>query len=302
MVWTAQMLLFFFLYACLGWMVEVAFAAITTGKLVNRGFLNGPVCPIYGFGMVSLVLLCRDFEDRYFPVFLTGLVVCTLIELVGGWALYKIYHARWWDYSNYRFNLGGYICPQFSFLWGLGSVVMICFVHRGVERLVLLLPTVALFILAGLFLAVFAVDVCVSGAAAMGLNRYLAEIDQLRAALRTTSDRLTVVIGTRAITADELLDEQRLQLMLASMEGRENAEELREQLADLAHQIAALREKMEKISRERFFGGAGRLLQAFPDMKTALHAESLAEMRQYTSKLRVAAKAARDAAKNAVRR
>ena len=121
----------FFLYGFIGWGVEVVYAAVKTHKLVNRGFLCGPICPIYGFGMVgliysvSLIPMPDSGSMSAVAIFFIGMILTTAIELVGGWALFKIYHIRWWDYSNMKFNLGGYICPQFSLLWGLGSVLMI---------------------------------------------------------------------------------------------------------------------------------------------------------------------------------
>lgn len=133
-------LYWFFLYGFIGWGVEVVYAAIKAHKLVNRGFLCGPICPIYGFGMVgliysvSLIPMPDSGSTSAVSIFFIGMILTTAIELVGGWALFKIYHIRWWDYSNMKFNLGGYICPQFSLLWGLGSVLMIKVVHPLLAR------------------------------------------------------------------------------------------------------------------------------------------------------------------------
>ena len=88
---------FFFVYAFLGWCVEVAYAAITTRELVNRGFLNGPICPIYGCGMAAVLTLLLPLQDNLLILFAGGMLLTTLIELVGGWALYKLFHTRWWD-------------------------------------------------------------------------------------------------------------------------------------------------------------------------------------------------------------
>ena len=110
-------------------------------------------------------------------VFFIGMALTTAIELVGGWALFKIYHIRWWDYSNMKFNLGGYICPQFSLLWGLGSVLMIKVFHPLLARGSNPMPFKVMLILDIVLLLIFAVDVGVSTAAAIGLNKYLREID-----------------------------------------------------------------------------------------------------------------------------
>ena len=270
----------FFLYGFIGWGVEVVYAAVKTHALVNRGFLCGPICPIYGFGMVgliysvSLIPLPDSGSMSAVAIFFIGMILTTAIELVGGWALFKIYHIRWWDYSNMKFNLGGYICPQFSLLWGLGSVLMIKVVHPLLARGSSPMPFNIMLIVDVVLLVLFVVDVAASTAAAIGLNKYLREIDELRAKLRVTSDKLTTVLGTGAMTADTILDEQKLQLALAKLEGRENADVLR---AELTVRAAALREKLTAAEHDHL--GTRRLLRAFPDMKSLNYADTLAATR-----------------------
>ena len=290
----------FFLYGCIGWAVEVVYAAIKEHKLVNRGFLCGPICPIYGFGMVglvysvSLIPMPSSGSMSAVAIFFIGMILTTAIELVGGWALFKVYRIRWWDYSNMKFNLGGYICPQFSLLWGLGSVLMIKVVHPLLARASHPMPFKAMLILDIVLFIFFVVDVIVSTAAAIGLNKYLREIDELRARLRVTSDKLTTVLGTSAMTADTILDEQKLQLALAKLEGRENAAELR---AEITARVGDLREKLTAADHD--FIGAHRLLRAFPDMKSLNYADTLAATRAAMFRLRELAAAAKEKIKKA---
>ena len=291
-------LYWFFLYGFIGWGVEVVYAAIKEHKLVNRGFLCGPICPIYGFGMVglvysvSLIPMPDSGSMSAAAIFFIGMILTTAIELVGGWALFKIYHIRWWDYSNMKFNIGGYICPQFSLLWGLGSVIMVKLVHPALAKASSPLPLNVLVPIEAATLAFFVVDLIVSAAAATGLNKKLKEIDELRARLRVTSDKLTTVLGTGAMTADTILDEQKLQLALAKLEGRENADVLR---AELTIRAAALREKLTAAEHDHI--GARRLLRAFPDMKSLNYADTLAATRAAMLRLRELAAAAKDAAR-----
>ena len=288
----------FFLYGCIGWCVEVVYAAVKEHKLVNRGFLCGPICPIYGFGMVGLVYsvqlipLPDSGSMSAVSIFFIGMVLTTAIELVGGWVLYKLYHIRWWDYSKMKYNLGGYICPQFSLLWGLGSVLMIKVVHPLLARGSNPMPFRVMLILDIVLLIIFVGDVIVSTAAAIGLNKYLSEIDELRARLRVTSDKLTTVLGTGAMTADTVLDEQKLQLALAKLEGRENAAELR---AEATARVAELREKLAAVDRHPL--STRRLLRAFPDMKSLNYAETLAATRTAVIRLRELAAAAKETAR-----
>ena len=290
---------FFFVYAFLGWCVEVAYAAITTRELVNRGFLNGPICPIYGCGMTVMIAVLGRFTmpssdmawyQNVLVAFFGGMVITTLVELVGGYILYKVFHTRWWDYSMYRFNLGGFICPQFSLLWGLGSVLLMVVVHPLLSKPSAAIPTLVLIWLDVIFGGLFLADLIVSAIQAVGFSKQLARIDELRKAMRTTSDALTEVIGTSAMTMDTLLDEQKLQLTLAAMEGATNAAELRDQLRELAGKAGTLRDTTIRLSKQRFFG-TGRLLRAFPDMVPDRR-EALASLRVGLTKATARAKAA----------
>ena len=298
----ARTVYWFFVYGLLGWCAEVIFAAVKEHRLVNRGFLCGPICPIYGFGMVALLYAARALGAPGLPlsvpvVFVVGGVLTTLLELVAGWGLYRLFRIRWWDYTGIPFNLGGYICPQFSLLWGLGSVVMVKGLHPLLARLGDRIPLQALLLLDLILLLVFAVDTAASAAAAAGLDRKLKEIDELRARLRRTSDRLTELLGTGAMTADTLLDEQKLQLALARMERRDDAEALREELTTHA---AALRARLREMDLDRF--GARRLLRAFPRMRSLRYGETLAATREALRTLARRAREARQAARDAAKR
>lgn len=279
-----QYIAFFFAYAILGWCVEVAFAAVNTRQLVNRGFLNGPACPIYGFGMVGLLAVLGPWQNNVAAVFVVAAVLATLVELVAGYALYKLFHTRWWDYTKFRGNLGGFICPRFSLLWGLGGVLVIRLVHPPVAAAVQAIPPLALAVTDGVLAVGFAVDVGISFAQAAGLERRLKRLKDFSAALRLLSDAMTDKIGTGAMTVDTLLDEQKLQLMLAAMEGRENTAALRQQLLEMADRARAVRAEVERLARQEHFG-EGRLLRAFPHMQAPRYDEVLTRLRTATARL-----------------
>ena len=294
-VW--QYIFFFFLYSMLGWISEVIFAALDTGKLVNRGFLNGPLCPIYGSGMVAILFLIGRWADNVFVVFFGGMLITTLVELIGGIILYRAFHTRWWDYSDQPFNLGGYICLKFSLMWGLGSILLVMVFHPLIEKPVLSIPETPLVVIDLVLLALFAVDLGLSIAAAIGLNKRMTQIEEARSAMRVLSDKLTEVVGTSALNADELLDEQKLQLALARMEGRDNMEQLRTEFeARAAEATARYRAAVNQLEQNTRFG-PGRLLKAFPRMKSRDHADTVARLRARAGTL---AQRARKAVKEAV--
>ena len=221
-----QTLAYFLIYSCLGWCLEVVYAAVTTGKLVNRGFLNGPVCPIYGFGMVIVLYALTPLVDNTL-LYLGGVILPSALELVGGWALYKLYRTRWWDYSDYPFNIGGYICLEFCLLWGVGTLVVMRIVHPIIAGLVAMVPTLVGVILMCILYAVYATDVVATAIAASTLADTLDTMEKLGDSIHAVSDAMTELLGTTAMTADQKMDESRLQLKLAAAEARDNVPKLK---------------------------------------------------------------------------
>lgn len=130
----------FFIYSFCGWCIEVAFVAVTVGKVENRGFLNGPICPIYGCGMLSVLAALMPVRGKWFLLFLGGMIICSAVELFGGWILDKIFHMRWWDYTDKPFNIGGYICLGFSIMWGIAVLFAVKFAHPLIWSVVKHLP------------------------------------------------------------------------------------------------------------------------------------------------------------------
>ena len=221
-----QILAYFLIYSCLGWCLEVVYAAATTGQLVNRGFLNGPVCPIYGFGMVIVLFVLTPLEHSALALYIGGVILPSALELVGGWALYKLYHTRWWDYSDKPFNIGGYICLEFSLLWGVGTLVMMKAVHPAIAGMVELIPPLVGFILMCFLYAVYAADVVVTAMAASDLARELDTLENVADSIHAVSDAMTELLGTTAMEADQKMDENRLQLKLAAAEAKDAATKL----------------------------------------------------------------------------
>lgn len=291
-----QAVCLFFLYSFLGWCVEVAFHAVTMGQVINRGFLNGPVCPIYGFGMLGILTLLAPLENSLLLLFLGGICITTAIELVGGWALFKLFHTRWWDYSDLPFNLGGYICAQFSLYWGIGTLLVIKLVHPTVSFLVELLPRGLETILAVAAFIVFMADIALSVSVAVGLDRHLRELDDMRVSFRKGSDLLSERIATRTMADMTRLDESRLQARLAQAEGRETLSDLREEYNALRGEFLAHREEVLAHIRGNAWFGEQRLLKAFPGAKYTRAGEEtpLAQLREELFRTRLDLKIANE--------
>ena len=299
-----QLFWLFLAFSFLGWCLEVAATAVRLGQYRDRGVLHGPLCLVYGITGCLITIALRELSGGWFFLFLFSALYATVVEWIAGHLLEHYSHTRWWDYSMYRFNLGGFICPQFSLLWGLGSVLLMVVVHPLLSKPSAAIPTLVLIWLDVIFGGLFLADLIVSAIQAVGFSKQLARIDELRKAMRTTSDALTEVIGTSAMTMDTLLDEQKLQLTLAAMEGATNAAELRDQLRELAGKAGTLRDATIRLSKQRFFG-TGRLLRAFPDMVPDRR-EALASLRvgltKATARAKAAAKQAVKTGKNAMKK
>ena len=236
-----QVFAYFLIYSCLGWCLEVIYAAVTTGKLIHRGFLNGPVCPIYGFGMVIVLFALTPLSHNLLLLYLGGVILPSALELVGGWALYKLYHTRWWDYSDYPFNIGGYICLEFSLLWGVGTLIVMKLVHPIIADAVAFIPPLVGLILMFLLYVLYAADTIATAFAASDLARDLDALENVADSMHAVSDAMTELLGTNAMAMDQKMDESRLQFKLAAAEARDNAAKLNAREA-----VAAMRAKADE--------------------------------------------------------
>ena len=255
----SEIALLFFIYSFLGWCVEVAFVAVTAGKVTNRGFLNGPVCPIYGCGMIGVLLALLPVEKNIWLLFLGGMVICSAVELFGGWILDKIFHMRWWDYSDEKFNIGGYVCLAFSFMWGMAVVFAVKFVHHPIMAVVKKIPFQIQVIIVVVCGVVFVVDMIVTLKNLIGINKSLGQLDKLAESLHTVGDQLKDVVGNSAITVAEKAEEGMEILDEKTADSREriagvreeSAERIAKQLKELAAKRDAIMESLQKNVKHR---------------------------------------------------
>lgn len=185
-----ELIAMFFIYAFLGWCVEVAYAACRTGHFVNRGFLSGPICPIYGFGVVGVIVALSPLQDHLILLFLGSILVTSLLEFVTGWALEKIFHTRWWDYSNNHFNIKGYICLGFSIIWGLAATFVVRLIHPAILRAIRFLPFPLLLALEGIFTVLIIVDLVAVIAKARHFSDRVKLLCDMAEEIHTLSDKI----------------------------------------------------------------------------------------------------------------
>ena len=271
----------FIIYAFIGWCTEVSYAALDTGKFVNRGFLNGPYCPIYGCGVV-------------------------IVE--------KVFHNKWWDYSDKPFNIKGYVCLKFSIYWGLACTFIMDIIHPIIYAAIRFIPFVLGVVLLSIIMCVFAADCIITVTTILKFNKRLKVMDEMAASIHRLSDEIGENIYenvTDVIEKSEKFQKTHVELMDKISETKENISELpqtakdklaettgaaKNKLAEKAENYAASREekkrerelaleekkreraelmeRYEKLYEEKSFGFQ-RLMKAFPDMKSRDNNETL---------------------------
>lgn len=162
MEYISQIFILFIIYSFLGWLVEVINCSIVEKKLVNRGFLISPICPIYGCGALLITLVLNNYKDDWFVVFCMAVILCGLLEYFTSWLMEKIFHARWWDYSKNKFNINGRICLETMVPFGILGLVIIYILNPFFYNILNLIPSNIAHIISIILLIILIIDMIVS--------------------------------------------------------------------------------------------------------------------------------------------
>ena len=262
-------ILYFFVYGFLGWCTEVIFAAFKQHRFVNRGFLNGPICPIYGVG-VTLVIACLEaFQSNLLPLYISSVILVTVLEGVTGWAMDKLFHNKWWDYSKLPFNIGGYVCLLFSLIWGVACVFIVYFVHPLIHQVLSLIPhTAGIALIAILGIALLS-DIIVTTSAIVKFNQYLERLKHITDELHAISNQIGSELYQNVMHVLDMQESSRQKLDDVKLEV---SEEIRMQIVELKTRAQNLGEKVPKPAR--------RLLKAFPKLESRNYKAQLELFRQ----------------------
>lgn len=191
-----EWLLFFFLYCFIGWCWETTYVSVKERKFINRGFLYGPVLPIYGAGAVMMLAVSAPFQEQPVLIFLAGVAGATILELVTGMLMEILFQVRYWDYSHKKFHYRGYICLSSSLTWGFFTIIMTRFLHRQVvEPLVLEAPPRLLNGITIFISCYIVIDFAVSISGALNLRKLLDRMEEARKELMVIERRLDAIIA-----------------------------------------------------------------------------------------------------------
>lgn len=278
-----EFIFIFILYAFIGWCVEVAYAAVNKGIFVNRGFLNGPYCPIYGIGVAIVVSLLWKIRDNLIYLYLGSVVLTTLLEYLTGLILEKIFNDKWWDYSDVPFNIGGYVCLKFSIIWGLGCTLIVKEVHPMVYKLIKLVPENFGLIFIVIFSLLFLIDILATIRTVLEFNRRIKVLDELTAKMKIISDEIGKGIfeGVSFVTEkSEDLQEKYKEEILKIKDKNSVTKNYIEEHMEKIKELNILQDKYkETISKKH--KGIERILKAFPNVNRNRESEVLEKVKEY---------------------
>ena len=254
-----QAFLIFIMFSVVGWISEVLYVGIFhEHKFVNRGFLHGPLCPVYGFGGVVILILPPFLYETWIPLFFASMLLCTAVEYFVSWVMEKLFHARWWDYSHYKFNIRGRVCLLNSVLFGFLGLGVIRFVYPHMLGFLNWLGDFVIQVSSDSIAAVLTVDMFLT-------VRKLVDFSTTMEKIKVFGDSLRDHYGNEAWFRSENIEE-----MLASV--KEHAASGK----DLINQ--SILEKIDRLQNARN-RAAESFMAHFPTMKSIQYKEELEHLK-----------------------
>ena len=301
-----KLTLFFSVYSMIGWLCESIYCSIPQKRWINRGFLNGPFCPVYGFGallilaVLSPLLGVFEFPLELIVLFFTATLLTSVLEYVTSVLLEKLFHTSWWDYSNHKYQIHGRVCLMNSLLFGVMSTLVLEVLHPLISSLLTAIPRIVSFPLAGGLFVYFILDGTVT---TIGILRMNGKLAQLQTILDEIRERTAAVAETNLAglehsldelrdKADELKSETLLSLRQALEELRlktddvktESIERLRKSILDFVNDENRIRLRMLQDKQEYLESQTHpmhrRIMEAFPHMRSIQSPESFQRFRQ----------------------
>lgn len=243
-----EILCFFLIYSFFGWCLEVVYQAVEHGKFINRGFLNGPYCPIYGFGVIIVTGALDPIKSNAVVLFFGSVLLTSMLEFITGFVLEKIFHMHWWDYSEEKFNIRGYICLKFSLLWGVACIIVVRIIHPAVSVFVDKFPATAGIIIISVYMIGVASDMIVTVLAIIHFKRRIVLLENISSQMRKLSDKT----GEKIFDTVEEAMNRKEEFDSKSAEFRKKYDELKERykavLEKREHTIERIQRSFPKLS------------------------------------------------------
>lgn len=268
------------IYSFFGWVWETCYVSVKSGKFVNRGFINGPLCTIYGFGAVSVYVILRPFSDNLLYLYLGGVVVATALEYVTAVLMESIFHTSWWDYSDNKFNFQGRICLGASLGWGAFTVILFKVLHPLVESIVILYPVYVGEIGICVIGIGYVVDFAFSAAAAFRIHEKLPVIE---AAMEQAKGEMLVKMHEK-IASVGFAKEATLESVKERLGDVEVLKEMEQKRAAITAEISAELQKRKEAMAAKVGHNMQRFVKAYPNLNRGYKLHNLKNIRNKKEK------------------
>lgn len=268
------------IYSFFGWVWETCYVSVKSGKFVNRGFINGPLCTIYGFGAVSVYVILRPFSDNLLYLYLGGVVVATVLEYVTAVLMESIFHTSWWDYSDNKFNFQGRICLGASLGWGAFTVILFKVLHPLVESIVILYPVYVGEIGICVIGVGYVVDFAFSAAAAFRIHEKLPVIE---AAMEQAKGEMLVKMHEK-IASVGFAKEATLESVKERLGDVEVLKEMEQKRAAITAEISAELQKRKEAMAAKVGHNMQRFVKAYPNLNRGYKLHNLKNLRNKKEK------------------
>lgn len=238
-----QWILFFFWYCFLGWIWECLFVSVKRAwknkkwEFVNRGFLNGPLIPIYGFAAITILLATIQVRENTIAIYVLGALTATLFEMVTGTVMERLFKVKYWDYSDMPLNYHGHICLFVSLFWGAFSVLLVRIIHVPVENLLMQIPSFLCEAFAFMFMAIFAYDTTVSFNEAMDLREVLKSLSENNETVKRLERRFDAIVAFTPVPDIDEINELKLRLEKLEMHRKRIMEKSNKQFLRAMNQL-----------------------------------------------------------------
>lgn len=201
--------------------MESIFRSIMEKKIINTGFLKGPICPIYGIGAIIMFTFLQSLENNIVLLFLDSIIILTLWEYIVGVMLEKIFHTRYWDYSDHKFNIQGRICLSNSIYWGVLGVVFVKYIHPNIQNLVQKVDIKLLYFIVTILMVVFIVDMITSIVKIKNIKSTLEKIEELNKEIREKIKEIKI-LPKEIQEKEKLIAAEKLQKLVEDLKKRRN--------------------------------------------------------------------------------
>ena len=275
---------YFLIYSFLGWLMESIFVSVSDKKWVNRGFLNGPFCPIYGTGALMVLFILWDKRSNLVLLFIGGIIIASVVEYVVGAALEKLFHTTWWDYSKRKFNIKGRVCLERSLQWGVLIVVIVHTVQPLIMRALAILPQTVGEMIGTVFLIYITADTTITVLRILHMNSKLSGLHESAIELRERLDDFNLKERLSLDHLDSISIPEAMQELRAKMEeGSEEFETMRmEERLRREYILTELKSKLDErkeLLRSKDWVER-RLLKAYPGLSSERFNEELRALKE----------------------